>query len=126
MTRKNYTKFEKELTCQFKVGKRNLTNFDSSTQKSQKISTLMGCFWPKYIMFELKKHRGNMFDGTEDWCKIWRKAEEQKQNKLVTIWKKRLLICFESYQSIPYSHTVTVDRNLNTLLMVNINPICKR
>ena len=28
---------------------------------------LIGCFWPKYIMFELKKRiaRGVMFDGTE-------------------------------------------------------------
>ena len=31
--------------------------------------------WPKYIMFELKKYRGVMFDGTEDWCKIWRKTD---------------------------------------------------
>ena len=40
-----------------------------------KICTLMGSFWPKYIMFELKKYRGVMFDGTEDWCKIWRKTD---------------------------------------------------
>ena len=34
--------------------------------KISKICTLMGCFWPKYIMFELKKkYRGVMFDGTE-------------------------------------------------------------
>ena len=37
------------------------------------------------------------------------------------IWKKSLLICFESYQSIPYSHTGGVDSIVNTLLMVNIN-----
>ena len=43
--------------------------------KYSKVCTLMGCFWPKYIMFELKKYRGVMFDGTEDWCKIWRKAD---------------------------------------------------
>ena len=43
--------------------------------KISKICTLMGWFWPKYIMFELKKYRGVMFDGTEDWCKIWRKAD---------------------------------------------------
>ena len=28
-------------------------------------------FWPKYIIFDPKKHRRFMFDGTEDWCKIW-------------------------------------------------------
>ena len=24
----------------------------------------MGCLWPKYIMFDLKKYKGVMFDGT--------------------------------------------------------------
>ena len=36
MTMKNDAKFEEELTCHFKIDLRNLTNFDSSTQKSQK------------------------------------------------------------------------------------------
>ena len=36
MTMTNDVKFEDELTCQFKIDKRNLTNFDTSTQKSQK------------------------------------------------------------------------------------------
>ena len=44
MTIKNDTKIEEELTCQFKSDMRNLTDFDPSTQKSQKICTLMGCF----------------------------------------------------------------------------------
>ena len=43
--------------------------------KISKICTLMGCLWPKYIMFDLKKYRGVMFDGTEHWCKIWRKTD---------------------------------------------------
>ena len=43
--------------------------------KISKICTLMGCFWPKYIMFELKKCRTVRFDHTEYWCKIWRKNE---------------------------------------------------
>ena len=34
------------------------------------ICTLMGCFWPKYIMFEVRKCRGVMFDGTQDWFKV--------------------------------------------------------
>ena len=36
MAMKNGTKREGELTCQFKIDMRNLTNFDSSTLKSQK------------------------------------------------------------------------------------------
>ena len=31
MKMKNNTKFEEELTCQFKIDMRNLTNFDPST-----------------------------------------------------------------------------------------------
>ena len=40
------------------------------------------------------------------------------------ICKKSLLIYFESYQGIPYSHTGREDIcNVNILLMVTINPI---
>ena len=38
MTMKNDAKFEEEFTCQFKIDIRNLTNFDLSTQKSQKLA----------------------------------------------------------------------------------------
>ena len=38
MIMKNDVKFETELTCHFKIDMRNLTNFDPSTQKSQKLA----------------------------------------------------------------------------------------
>ena len=38
MTMKNDAKFETELTCHFKIDMRNLTNFDPTTKKSQKIA----------------------------------------------------------------------------------------
>ena len=38
MAMTNDAKFEEELTCQFKIDMRNLTNFDLSTQKSQKFA----------------------------------------------------------------------------------------
>ena len=38
MAMKNAAKIEEELTCQFKIDMRNLTNFDLSTQKSQKFA----------------------------------------------------------------------------------------
>ena len=38
MTLKNDEKSEEELTCHFKIDMRNLTNFDPSTQKSQKFA----------------------------------------------------------------------------------------
>ena len=57
MTMKNDTKFEEELTCQFKIDMRSFTNFEPRTR----------CFLPKYIMFELEKvQRSYGTDGTED------------------------------------------------------------
>ena len=38
MTMKNNAKFEEELTFHFKTDMRNLTNFNSTTQKSKKIA----------------------------------------------------------------------------------------
>ena len=38
MILKNDEKFEEELTCRFKIDIRNLTNFDWSTRKSQKLA----------------------------------------------------------------------------------------
>ena len=36
MTMRNDAKFEEELTCRFKIDKRILTNFNPTTQMSQK------------------------------------------------------------------------------------------
>ena len=36
MIMKNDARFEEELTCQFKIDMRNLTNFDPSTRESEK------------------------------------------------------------------------------------------
>ena len=64
MTLESDTKFEEKLTCQFKIDMRNSTNFDPRTRKSQKFN---GPLLSKvYIMFELRKYRGVMFDGTEN------------------------------------------------------------
>ena len=38
MTMKNDANCDEESTCQFKTDMRNLTNFDPSTQKSQKFA----------------------------------------------------------------------------------------
>ena len=50
---KNDAKFEEELTCVLK-NERNVANFDPKLE-SIKICTLLGSFWPKHIMSELKK-----------------------------------------------------------------------
>ena len=38
MTMKNDAKIEEKMTRQFEINMRNLTNFDPSTQKSQKFA----------------------------------------------------------------------------------------
>ena len=38
MTIKRDAKFEEKFTCQFSIDMRNLTNFDLSTQRSQKFA----------------------------------------------------------------------------------------
>ena len=43
--------------------------------KFHQICTLIGCFYWKYIKFQLKKYRGVMSRDTEEWSKIWRKTE---------------------------------------------------
>ena len=43
--------------------------------KTSKICILMGCFWPKYLISELRKYSGAMFDCPENWCRIWGKND---------------------------------------------------
>ena len=109
MTMKNDAKLEDEFE-----------KFWPEHSKISNICTLKGCFWPKYIMLELKKYRGVIFDGTEDWCKIWRRTDlcflkvfvyrlkncdfilESKMAELN--WEQNLLIYFENCRDVPYSH----------------------
>ena len=44
MTIKNDSKFEEDLTYQFKIDLRKLTNFDPSTQKSQNFAFYWAAF----------------------------------------------------------------------------------
>ena len=56
---------------------------------ASKICKLMGSFWPKYIMFKLKRYWEVMFDRTEDWCKIWKKTDLSLQ--IFTGWTIAIL-----------------------------------
>ena len=70
MALKSDQKFGEELTSRFKIDTRNLSNFDPDPSKISKVCTLMDSFESKYIMIELKKYTGVMFDRTEDWCEM--------------------------------------------------------
>ena len=48
--------------------------------KVSKIFILVGSFWAKYILFELKKYRGVIFHETEEGYKIWRGIDLSFQN----------------------------------------------
>ena len=39
------------------------------------VCTLIGSFWPRHIMFELKMSKGVIFHDTEEWWKIWRRTD---------------------------------------------------
>ena len=67
----NYNKVWKNCTllCYFCQKYIMLEPTFEQTLKSLKILTLMGSFWSKYIMFELKSYRGVMSHDTEEWSK---------------------------------------------------------
>ena len=72
MAMKNDTKFEEELTCYFKIYYREFDKFWPKHLKVSKIFTLITSFWANYLLFELKKYRGVISHGTEEWYKLWR------------------------------------------------------
>ena len=53
ITMKSDAKFEEEVSVQNWNGE--FEKFRPEHSKISKTCTIMGCFWPKYIMFELKK-----------------------------------------------------------------------
>ena len=57
MTLKSDPNFEEKLTFCLKNIMNNLVNFNSNSGKSENSHGmfLMGCFFQKYVMFELKK-----------------------------------------------------------------------
>ena len=55
--------------------------------KISKICVLMGWFWLKYIILQLKKYRRVMFDCTQDWYKVWRKTGLCFQKLTWGIWQ---------------------------------------
>ena len=61
--------------------------FSPGHSKISKICTLMGSFWPKYKMFQLKKYRGAIIDGTQDWYQVWMKTDLCFQKPTWGIWQ---------------------------------------
>ena len=63
--------------------------------KVSKMFTLIGSFWVKYTLFELKKYRGVIFHKTEQEYKIWRGIDLLFQNwhkEFPKIWPEHLKV----------------------------------
>ena len=93
--------------------------------KVSKIFTLIGSFWAKYILFELKKYRGVIFHETEELYKIWRGIdlsfqnwhkefdklwpEHSKVSKIFTLigsfWAKYILFELKKYRGVIFQKT---------------------
>ena len=111
MAMKNDAKFEKGIDLSVQNWYEEFKKFWPEHSKVSEICTLMGCFWPRYMMFELRKYRGVMFDGTslkENWLvlpkltrEIWQiliRALENLKNlhfnrlpltKVYNVWAKK-------------------------------------
>ena len=72
MKLKRDTKFEKGIDLSFQNWYKEFDKFWPEHLKVSKIFILMGSFWAKYILFELKKYRGVIFHETEEGYKILR------------------------------------------------------
>ena len=59
-------KFGGKMTCAFKNDMRNLANFHQSMFRSLNIGTLMGSFYSKQKMYELKTYRGVLSHDNEE------------------------------------------------------------
>ena len=59
-------KFEGKITCAFKNDMRDLANFHRSMFESLKIGTLVGAFYPKQKMYELKFYRVVLYHDNEE------------------------------------------------------------
>ena len=70
-----WCKIWSEIDLSVQTCHKEFDKFWPEHSKISQICTLIDCFWPRYVIFELKNYRGVMFDGTEDWCKIWNKTD---------------------------------------------------
>ena len=70
-----WCKMWREIDLSFQNWHEEFDEFWPEHSKISKICTLMGCFWPKCIMFEFRKYRGVMFDSSQGWYKIWKKTD---------------------------------------------------
>ena len=86
-------KIWREIDLPFQNWYKEFENFWPERSKVSKFFTLMGSFWAKYMLFQLKKYRGVIFHETEEGYKIWTGIEMSFQNwhkKFDKFWPEHL------------------------------------
>ena len=73
-------KFEEELTSKFENWHDEFNKFWPEHSKISKMYPIMGSFWPKQKIYELKIYRGVTGHKNEKWCKILRGIDLSVQN----------------------------------------------
>ena len=87
--------------------------------KNLKICTLMDCFDQSIQCLSQKKYRGFMFDGTEYWCKMWRKNDLrlQKWHTMTYFsWKTKHHIFLLLFSFFFFFFTVHFLKNYQSIL----------
>ena len=95
MTLECEEKFDEKLTCGLENDLRNLANVHQNMFESLKIGTLMGSFYPKQKMYELKTYRMVVHYDNGEWCKIPNRIDLPVQNwhdKFNKLWPEHLKI----------------------------------
>ena len=67
-----WCKIWRGIDLSFQNWHKEFDKFWPEHSKVSKIFTLIGSFWAKYILFELKNYRGVIFHETEEGYRIWR------------------------------------------------------
>ena len=75
--------------------------------KVSKSFILMGSFWTKYILFELKRYRGVIVHEAEEGCKIWRGIDLSFQN-----WHQEFDKFWSEYSKVSKIFTLIGNRLL--------------
>ena len=107
-------KIWREMDLSFQNWHKEFDKIWCEHSKVSKSLTLMGSFWAKYILFELKKYREVIFHETEEGYKIWRGTDLSFQNwqeiwQILTwaldFWTKYILFELKKYRGV-ISHDI--------------------
>ena len=98
------------IDLSFKKWHKKFDRFWPEHSKVSKIFILMGSLWAKYILFELKKYRGIIFDETDEGYKTWKGIELSLQN-----WHKQ----FDKFW--PEHSKILKNFHFNGLLLSKVN-----